>query len=97
MESEGNANYITLAFVPQACVVATGSRSRGSGLLATLGIVTSTMTSSLESGSTKELFVFQIRLKLAIQDLLTDGQHWKENGVLPFPNGLTDSLAILKL
>lgn len=97
MDSERVAEYITLAFVPQAFVVATGSRSCGSGIFATLCIVTSTMTSSLESGPTKELFVFQFRLKLAIQDLLTDDQHWKEDGVLLFPNGLTDSLAILKL
>lgn len=42
-------------------------------------------TSSLESGPTKELLVFQIRLKLVIQDLLIDAQHWKEDGVLLCP------------
>lgn len=66
-------------------------------LFATFGIVTSAMASSLESRPTKELFVFQFRLKLAIQDILRDSQHWKEDGVLLFPDELTDSLAILKL
>lgn len=63
----------------------------------TIGFVTSAVASSLVTRSTEEFFVFQLRLELAIQYILIHHQRWKEDGVPLFLNGLTDSLAILKL
>ena len=59
--------------------------------------MTPAMNSSLETRPTKELFVFQFRLELAIQDLLIHSQLGREDGVLLLLDELTDSLAILKL
>lgn len=59
--------------------------------------VTPGVASSLETGPTEELFVFQFRLELAIQDLLKNCQRLKQEGTKLSLNGHTDSLAILKL
>lgn len=61
------------------------------------GFVTPSIASSLKTGPSEEFFVFQFRLKLAIQDFLTHRQHWREDGTPLCLDWRTDPLAILKL